>query len=390
MTSLADDDPRVAAVRAALEAALARPADAAPAALAALGTLPEDALDRALTGFATAHGAAAMPLLMALTASRAERGVRRAVRRALYRLSQRGVSAPAAAAPRPVIERASERATRAWLSGIDGSGSRAVWIVFEGAYGGLRLCSLILNDTQGISEVAGGDITKKRLDRELQSLRAEQKLPWVEVPPPRALAVVVEGLDRHRALGTAPPADFERWRGLVEAGAAASTADSTPVAAGPVDEDALARSTELMELPDMAGWFLDPDSVQADALEVLQIRESRLVVSDQIKTEREDAILSRAMERSFTPEARARWAHRLSEMAWIFDATERPESGRLARAASAAFADLDRDVTQHPLARAMTRRALELAGEVALGRVNAADVSRKPAPTRESPPTALA
>jgi hypothetical protein len=140
----------------------------------------------------------------------------------------------------------------------------------------------------------------------------------------------------------------------------------------------------------MAGWFLDPDSVQADALEVLQTRESRLVVSDQIKSEREDAILRRAMERSFTPEARARWAHRLSEMAWIFDATERPESARLARAASAAFADLERDVTQHPLGRAMTQRALELAGEVALGRVNAADVSRKPAPTRESPPTALA
>jgi hypothetical protein len=368
--------------------AIASAGRASPEELATIARSPDAVVDEALAAFAAERGADALPALAVLTGDRADRGVRRAARRALYRLAQRGITPPPTPGRR-VVERQAERAVRAWISAIDGSGSRATWVLFEGAYGGLKLCSLIVNDEVGIVEVAGGDITKKRLDRELQTLRAEQKLPWIEVPAGRALAIVTEALDRHRALGTAPPADFERWRPLVEAGHAdAAIADT--VATKPVDDAALARSTELLELPDMAGWFIDPDSVQADALEVLQTRESRLVVSEQIKTEREDAILVRVMERTFTPEARARWARRLSEMAWIFDATERGESARLARAASAAFADLERDVTQHPLARAMTRRALELAGEVALGRVNAADVSRKPTPTRESPPTALA
>ena len=368
--------------------AIASAGRASPEDLATIARSPDVVVDEALAAFAAERGADALPALTVLTGDRADRGVRRAARRALYRLAQRGITPPPTPGRR-VVERQAERAVRAWISAIDGSGSRATWVLFEGAYGGLKLCSLIVNDEVGIVEVAGGDITKKRLDRELQTLRAEQKLPWIEVPAGRALAIVTEALDRHRALGTAPPADFERWRPVVEAGHAdAAIADT--VATEPVDDAALARSTELLELPDMAGWFIDPDSVQADALEVLQTRESRLVVSEQIKTEREDAILVRVMERTFTPEARARWARRLSEMAWIFDATERGESARLARAASAAFADLERDVTQHPLARAMTRRALELAGEVALGRVNAADVSRKPTPTRESPPTALA
>ena len=368
--------------------AIASAGRASPEELATIARSPDAVVDEALAAFAAERGADALPALTVLTGDRADRGVRRAARRALYRLAQRGITPPATPGRR-VVERQAERAVRAWISAIDGSGSRATWVLFEGAYGGLKLCSLIVNDEVGIVEVAGGDITKKRLDRELQTLRAEQKLPWIEVPAGRALAIVTEALDRHRALETAPPADFERWRPVVEAGHAdAAIADT--VATEPVDDAALARSTELLELPDMAGWFIDPDSVQADALEVLQTRESRLVVSEQIKTEREDAILVRVMERTFTPEARARWARRLSEMAWIFDATEREESARLARAASAAFADLERDVTQHPLARAMTRRALELAGEVALGRVNAADVSRKPTPTRESPPTALA
>jgi hypothetical protein len=289
-----------------------------------------------------------------------------------------------------VVERLPERAVRGWISAIDGSGSRATWILFEGAYGGLKLCSLIVNDEVGIVEVAGGDITKKRLDRELHALRAEQKLPWVEVPAARVLGIVIEALGRHEAVGTAPPADFARWRPFIESAPPREAAPADPAATTAVDESALERTTELLELPDMAGWFLDPESVQADALEVLQTRESRLVVSDQIKAEREDAILVRVIERAFTSDARARWARRLSEMAWIFDATDRPESARLAEAASAAFAHPERDVTQHPMARAMARRALELAGEVTLGRVNAADVSRKPTPTRESSPTSLA
>src|SRR3989441_7025605 len=53
--------------------------------------LPEDALDDTLRSFADAHGAEALPAL-SLLASGAERSVRRAAKRALYRLAQRGVT----------------------------------------------------------------------------------------------------------------------------------------------------------------------------------------------------------------------------------------------------------------------------------------------------------
>src|SRR5206468_6397419 len=119
--------------------------------------------------------ACAAPSLRAAVACRTGR---RAAKRALYLLAQRVVTPPPGPAPRPVVERAAERATRAWVSGVDGSGSRAVWILFEGGFGGATLCSLIVNDTAGILEVAGGEITKRRLEAELAALRASQKLPW--------------------------------------------------------------------------------------------------------------------------------------------------------------------------------------------------------------------
>ena len=272
-----------------------------------------------------------------------------------------------------MVRRGTPHAVRAWLSGIDGSGSRAAWILFEGAYGGGALCSLILNDVVGITEVAGGDITKRRLEAELASLRAAQKLPWVETDPARALGLVAEALVLHRERGTSPPATFGRWQPFFAEVAPAGP--PTVPAAGPALAD---RSVELLGLPEMAGWFLDPETVQSDALEVQEARESRLVVSDQIKAERQEAILARVIEREFTPEARRRWSRRFAEMAWIFDATDRSEHAAIAAAAAAVFAESQLSLAHHPLVRALAQRALELAAEVAAGRLRAADVSRKP------------
>jgi hypothetical protein len=340
---------------------------------ASLRGLSEDVLDERLRAFATAHGAAALPTLSRLAEASSERGVRRAAKRALYRLSQRGVTPAAPPPPAPVVQRRAPRALRAWLSGIDGSGSRAVWILFEGPYGGGALCSLILNDVVGITEVAGGEITKRRLEAELASLRAAQKLPWVEAEPERAVGLVSEALEIHRQRGTAPPNAFSRWQPFF-VGVAAPEPPHAPVA----DPALLARSPELLGLPEMAGWFLDPETVQRDALDIQEARQSRLVVSDQIKAERQEAILARVIEREFAPEAQRRWARRLAEMAWIFSATDRAEPAAIASAAAAAFAESDATPLRHPLARALAQRALELAGEVAAGRLRAADVSRKP------------
>ena len=362
-----------AACRAALEAAMA----GAPLAttVSALTDVPEDAADAALRDFAHAHGAAALPILTALAESPAARGARRIARRALYRLSLRGVTAPPRPAPRPVVERRAERPARAWLSGIDGTGSRAAWILFEGGFGGTALCSLILNDTVGVLEAAGGEITKKRLDTELAALRANQKLPWIEVAPARAVAAVGDALTRHRALGTTPPAAFARWQPAFDA----LTANETPAPPATVADPAmLERAAELLGVPELASWFLDPASVQSESLEVFQTRESRLVVSDQIKAEREAAIVERIVEREFTPEVRQRWARRLEEMAFVFAATDRPEHAAIAAAAATALRDLSHDVRQQSFPAALARRGMELAGEVAAGRLSAADVSRRP------------
>src|SRR5262249_30149043 len=155
-------------------------------------------------------------------------------------------------------------------------GSRAVWVLFETTVGALELCSLIVNDEVGIVDAAGGEIKKKRLETELAALRASQKLPWVEVEPSRALQRVGEALSLHRARAPSPAAPFQRWERLFTA------VDPPPLPSGAPDAALVEQAPSLLDLPELAGWFLDPEVVQADALEILQGRESKLVVSDQI------------------------------------------------------------------------------------------------------------
>jgi hypothetical protein len=399
------------------------PSDAAAAGLAVLeATLggetlpalppmrPAD-LDEALRALARRHGAAAVPLLERLAGTARDKEQRRAARRALYRLEQSGLRPARAAAVspvRPVVAREAEHPVRAWLSGIDGSGSRAVWILFEGGLGGgLRLCSLILNDEAGIMDAAGGPIARKRLEAELRGLRESQKLPWVEVDGQRACTLVARALALHERLGTVPPPEFARWRKSFSTASTVSSFSSSssagaqkwpphsprggqpsggpPAAAGglpgtaAVGSGVLERSASLLELPELGGWFVDPARVAPEALALLQARESRLVMSDRIKAEREAAILDGVIEAHLPTAARVRWADRLREMADIFAMTGREDAATLARAVAAALVDLDRSAAAIPFVRALAARGLEMAAEVALGRARLDEVSRAPA-----------
>ncbi len=275
--------------------------------------------------------------------------------------------------------------SRAWVSAVDGTGSRGCWIVFEGPFGERSLLTGVLNDLTGILDVAGGPIAKKRLDERLRAIREESPLPWVDAPPAWAVALFAEASRLHAAAGTSLPAELTRWQPLLEQGEAAGPPPiysriSPEIVAG--DPAPLAASAQLLEAPELAGWFLDPPSVQGEAVELLQAQESRLIVTDQVKEERHAALIDRTIETHFGPEARRLWQRRLEEQAFVLDATGRPAEARQAVAAALALADPEHAPRRIPFVRALMERSLEVAGEVALGRLPADQVRRVPRPVR--------
>ncbi len=389
--------------------ALVGDAPSEAAVVAALTTIPAAELPDALRLLARAHGPAALPVLRHCLSGRAEwaeagaaalatlptpeaaatlaaaeatagtKATRTAFRRALYRLRQAGVTPPPPSPPQPPTSRWA--LDQAWASAIDGTGSRGVWLVLDTPLGERTLLSAILNDGAGVLDFTSRSVGKKRLDDHLRRLRAESPLPVVALPPSWALHLLVEASGPHVQTGTPLPGDLSRW--LVTLPLPEPPA-SPPIHARLDREAVLAdpalreRSAELLTLPELSGWFLEPSTLHAEALELLQARESRLVVSDQIRAERMVALVDRVIDAHFDPEAQRRWQRRLEETAWVLVETGRPTEARLAAAAALALAEPERPARHIPFARALVERSLEVAGEVALGRVSAADVSRTP------------
>jgi hypothetical protein len=374
---------------------------------AAVATIPAADLPEALRRLARQHGAAALPLLRRCLERRAEwaiaaagalatlplaesadalraiegradsKAVRTAARRALYRLRQAGVS-PAAPAPPPAAGPRA-RPAQAWMSAVDGTGSRGVWLALEGPYGERTLLAAIVSDERGVLDFSAGPVAKRRLDERLAALRAESALPWVAAPAAWAWSVLAEGARGAREAAGQAPRELERWLERLgpPAPAAAPVHARLPPAAAD-DPALLERSAELLARPELAGWFLDPGRLTSEALEWLQARESRLVVTEQIKAERLAALVERTAEQHLDAAARARWARRLEEQAYVLLELGQPTEAAMAVAVARALGDPDRPAWRIPFVRALVERSLEVAGEVATGRLPAGDASRAP------------
>jgi hypothetical protein len=328
----------------------------------------------------TVRAPAAAALLATAELTAPTKPVRTAVRRALYRLRQAGVTPPTP--PPTLAPPAPPKPAQAWMSAVDGTGTRGIWLVLEGPVGERILISALVNDQTGFLDGAAGGVTKKHLLTRLGALRADSPLPWVEVPPVWAVAALVEARDAHRRRGVPAPGDLDRWLdGLPEV----ADADAPPILEGPGepgDDGALEGSAEILAQPELASWFLDPPAVQADAVDLLQSRESRLVVSEQIRAERTAALVDRVIDRELTPATRRLWQQRLRATALVLARTGRPDPARRALAAARALGDPARPARHIAFVRGLVERSLEIAGEVALGKVSAADVSRQPVSPR--------
>jgi hypothetical protein len=135
----------------------------------------------------------------------------------------------------------------------------------------------------------------------------------------------------------------------------------------------------LLALPELAGWFLDPASVASEGLEWLEARESRIVVSEQIKAERRAALVDRLIDTRFDAPARRLWQRRLEEQAYVLFTLGRvPEAASALAVARALTGAGDAAIRRIPFLRALVERSLEIAGEVATGRLSAEAVSRAP------------
>ena len=317
-----------------LLAAMVQREDLAPAAAEALGWIKSQEAGR---------------VLAELAANSPSRETRKAAARGLHRLRSTGLqveasrsrpsegpaTVPAAQAPAPP-------GPRAWASSVDGLGSRFVFLSTPRPLGGNALVFLMLNDEEGMKEARVGHTHH---DGEAQSrvdtVSRESHLPHVEVPSDYARHLVREAREKAQASGRPLPVDYMVWKELI--GEPQESWDRPPVyqelnaAQLLMEPGLLEESGRLLDLREFRNWLLDVDRMRPYAQEMEQAKKPSLVLTSEAQGDREERVLSKALEDLMARGGRARYKRRLEEMSYVLLHTGRERDGKRALAAAVAL-----------------------------------------------------
>ncbi len=297
-----------------------------------------------------------------------DKKIKKEARRSLYRLKMAGVEVEEPTEEEtPSLERELiPRPRQALVSHIDGAGGRLIWIVMERPLGALSLVALRITDTEGIKECTDVNLGNKRLKQELERIRKMGNLTVVEVPVTYGQLLVREAYHMNLKAGVEPPLEYRKWQKAVEEGEISGT---SPVIYRELREEEvrlnpalLEESSQLLGLPEFSSWFFDLDSVATYALELLEARQSRIILSDWVRQERKARIIGKAVEGLFSGDYPGLFKRRLEEMAYILWKTDRREEAKKALTAALALGeDGNQSLREHPLISAMVLRSLNLA-----------------------------
>ena len=299
-------------------------------------------------------------LLVALEAAAPGRAVHKEIRRALYRLRQRGVPVPVAApTPRPA-PRPAEAAIEGLVSPMDGRGDRVVWLVRALPAGGVLLVATQLNEPAGLVDVHAVEIGRKGLKTARQRLEREAGVRLVAADWRTLDALVVEAHERVGEGERARERDYLRLRPRLTADPPRAPAEPVSARAappGPEEAEAVAAgSAALLAEPEFRTWWPAPETLAPFAEEIAAASASPLVVSRFAQEDRLREILARAAETLVPPPVMAR---RLDAMAYVLAETGRSEGARQALAAARALrARPARDAINVPVVAAYVERAL--------------------------------
>jgi hypothetical protein len=338
----AGDAAARAAGREALVAAGVAAEETRPDALLPLAGRSADldlAIVERLSGVPSPAHAAALRTLATAAEARGWKSVAKDARRALYRFGQRGIAVPPAPPPPPTAPRIQAPTLEGYLSPIDGRGDRLVWLVRPKPEGGLLVMTAVLNEPDGLREVALAEMPRKTLRRMTQDLQTRHRLRLVQADGLHCDALLAEGFARARVAGTPRVGEYPALRArLVPTEPVAPTPPLDVQTHLPSVPETAASAAALLDQPEFATWLLERGTLQPYLTEVADARESPLLLSPTQQDERIRGIVTRALREIFSGATATAYRRRLEEMAYYLHATGRQDLAAAAAAGAAALA----------------------------------------------------
>ena len=264
--------------------------------------------------------------------------IRREVRRALYKLKQHGIVAPAATAPASSTPHADASEITAMLSPIDVESARIVRIVKPRVQGGVIRLWALISEHEGLVGAQNTALSRRELKSEREELerRAQMKLvdadwcvadfiaceAWRNTPESRRGQVGNFLALRSELIASPPPT------GLLH-----------PVYAELAAEAAAEPSVELLKEPELLEWRLPGALLKPYVDEIARAGESVIVLNPLHKQERVNAVIDRATAELLSSESGRRIQRRLEDIAYYMARVGRRAQAGWAAAAAARLRD---------------------------------------------------
>jgi hypothetical protein len=303
-------------------------------------------------------------VLLGLRASLREKTVQKAIRKAAFRLKQKGIELPDEQDVEPLGPKAgkqSESDISAYLGPIDGTGSRPVFISVPQLPAGTDLAIGVVNDEQGIIEFSFTRHSNKRM-KEIKEIFFSNLANMVETTLSHAADVLERAYQAKGPEVSDAARAYLRFRTWLT--------ENPPMAEKPeayrllsreaISPDLLTESQlqRLFENEFMASWVIDLKSLMPLIEEIRKAEESRIFISEGQRLEHIQRIKYEGISKLFSEGRRLGLKYRLEEMAYVFLKSAQQDLARLCLAAASSLAEKESVVIINPFIKLLMERSL--------------------------------
>jgi hypothetical protein len=271
-----------------------------------------------------------------LDRSTTNKETKKEIKRALFKLAQKGIKSAEAQADekKPTLfERPLE--VEAYMSAVDGGGGRLIWIVKPQPGHGLQMIQAMLHDSEGLLRVAGVHLRRKELRQMADEIKQQHDVTMIAIPWEYADQSVYGGYEKAKARSQSGLENYYELRTFFAAGK--PKAQAHPIYQRLNSAEAREGawrdiSRRLLDEPELRYWVLTDDWVQAFLPQLEEAQMSRLVLNPVQKEERFASIVRDAVKQICSDDNGPSFARRMEDMALYFYETKRPDAAKLALA----------------------------------------------------------
>ncbi len=282
--------------------------------------------------------AASLDALVELDRQVSDKETKKEIKRALFKLSQKGFTAPEQSREEskpaaPLF--GTDREIEAYMSAVDGGGGRLIWIAKPQPSHGLQVIQAMLQDREGLLRFGGMHMKRKELRKMADEIKQQHGIAMISVPWEFADRIVYEGYEKGKERGQSGLENFHEIRSILATGKPKESAH--PIygkidAAQARDGAWREQSRRLLDEPELRYWILTDDWVQAVLPQLQEAQTSRLVLNPLQKEERFNAIVRDAVKTLCAGENGRAFKRRMEDMALYFLETQRPDQAKLSLA----------------------------------------------------------